>query len=229
MDEIAAYLNDFDISDDTPEFDNCISTLLEIYDQLYDAPQPSFPRKKFVPQLTDAMHELGTFSAFAIFNHLLLDTGALKSICSSNWLQQSAWKPIATFPVPRNSRPFRFAGQDVHATHITYLIAKLYNNSGQAHHFCQVVFVPPSTPIPFLVGLEIARNMALNISVREGDGSHIHVTKWNTTFSITVHSHLWLPFELLKEKLMVDLIGLSYIKKLFICQRFGQIFSLPLH
>lgn len=198
MDEVATYLNELDITDeDTNEFDTWISSFLDILDSHFDNSNATsaFHIKISVPELSQAMTELDSYPIFSVQSHLLLDTGAPKSICSIDWLKNSNWTPIATFPVSQQIKPFRFAGTAIRATHIAYLIARLTDTTGKSFLFRQVVFVLPPTPIPFLTGLDIARHLALNINIRDGNGSHILVSQWHATFPIVVQSHLWLPFE----------------------------------
>ena len=202
LDEVATYITEFmednNQQEDKPDLDAWICDLLHIYDNHQPASDAYIVNLPIL-DLTKAMHELNTYAAFAVYNHLLLDTGAPKTICCEDWLKQTGWTPISTIPLPNSIRPFRFAGQQVKPLYLACLVCLITDIKGKQHVFRQAAFVLPSTPIPFLVGLPTQRQLAFNINLREQNNSHLVITQWNATFPIIVNSHAWLNFEPLKK------------------------------
>ena len=136
---------------------------------------------------TSSMQNISTF--------MLIDTGAPKSICSEQWINELKWTPILTKPLPVTTKPFRFAGHPVLPKHIACLIAKVTDINGNTHLLRQVVFILPSTPIPFLLGLQTHRSLGFDLCLRVQNGSHLRVNSWNTIIPLSVSSHLWLKFQ----------------------------------
>ena len=141
-------------------------------------------------EITDSVCHMEQISKF-----MLIDTGAPKSICSEDWLEQANWTPVQVIQVPTNTKPFRFAGQPVHPKYIACLLSKVRDINGAEHLFRQVVFILPPLPIPFLTGLQVQRSLGFDLCLREGKGSYIKIQKWNTTLPLHVSSHLWLEFQ----------------------------------
>jgi len=207
MAEVATYLADVEDNifeaEDTSEFDAWICDLLEILDAEQEPSTPThltgykdtYIIKESIEQLHSAMNEMMNHSVIGVFQHLLLDTGAPKSICSEPWLQSANWKPIKILSLPQNVKPFRFAGTSVPALHAACLIGKVTNTRGNTHILRQVVFVLPPTPIPFLVGLQTSRSHSFDICLRQGNSSHLKVNKWNNVFPLVINSHVWVNFE----------------------------------
>ncbi|MEM1282625.1 MAG: hypothetical protein AAGG81_03645 [Chlamydiota bacterium] len=196
-DEIADYLVETGLIDEDdleyPDFDDWICEILDIADESSQHQQPHY-FKFSITELSQAMYELNTFAVFAVFQHLLLDTGAPKTLCAIDWLERANWKSVLDVALPPNFRPFRFAGNPIKALKLSCLVAEITSMDGKRHIFRQAVFVLPPTPIPFLIGLQIARKLAFNINLRENNGSHLNVTTWNTNFHLVVNSHIWIQF-----------------------------------
>lgn len=49
--------------------------------------------------------------------------------------------------------------------------------------------------IPFLLGIQTQKDLGFNSYLRQGNGSHLQINKWNTNVAIELSSHLWLKFE----------------------------------
>ena len=199
VEEIAAYLEETGtLEEDHEEYPEFQAWICEVLD-LTEASTESYFIKESIIDLNQACRELNTYSVFAVLEHLLLDTGAPKTICSIDWLHQANWKSVQDITLPNDIRPFRFAGQPVRPLHASCLVCEITSISGKVYIFRQVVFVLPPTPIPFLVGLQTARKLAFNINLRENDASHLTITKWNDEFNLIVNSHLWLKFKPLNQ------------------------------
>lgn len=63
-----------------------------------------------IPELKYILDTLTLFSSASADQHLLLDTGAPRSIGSKEWLQKAHWIPLKKIELPNNTPPFRFAG-----------------------------------------------------------------------------------------------------------------------
>ena len=152
--------------------------------------------KYSVDELNKALCELQWMvnHTTSINQHLLLDPGAPRSICSEPWLRQSNWHPIKIILLPPDMRPFRFAGHPIHTMYAVCLIAELTDSSGKVHLFRQVTFVLPDTPIPFLVGLQIKGTLSFDLCLRVNTDSHLKINAWNSIHQLMVNSHVWLPF-----------------------------------
>ena len=150
-----------------------------------------------IPELQRLQNEIAhTITSMKnISTFMLVDTGAPKSICSEDWLSKANWQPIIIQKLPQKSKPFRFAGHPVAPKYIACLLCKLKDINGNFHLFRQSVYVLPSLPIPFLLGLQVQRSLGFDICLRVEKGSHIKIQKWNTTIPMHVSSHLWLEFE----------------------------------
>lgn len=85
--------------------------------------------------------------------HILIDTGAPKTICSENGITTARWKPMQNVSLPCNTKPVRFDGTDVMATSAAFLAAKVSDISETPFTLQKVVFILPLLPIHFLVGL----------------------------------------------------------------------------
>lgn len=68
-----------------------------------------------IPDLKDNVDTLTLFSTASADQHLPLDTGAPRSICSDEWLQKANWTPLKMFKLPTSKLPFRFPGHSVSA------------------------------------------------------------------------------------------------------------------
>ena len=196
LDEVATFLADTlegeDFKDDNTEFDTWLCNLLDLYDS---NTQSEGAYLNDVVDLSDLLSDVSIHAAFGVNNHLLLDTGAPKTICSEDWLRQSNWIPTTKIPLPESVKPFRFAGQHVKPLYAACLVAEVTDIHGKPYIFRQVAFVLPPTPIPFLIGLQTSRTLAFDIHLREGNNSHLTITRWNATFPLVVHSHSWLEFK----------------------------------
>lgn len=74
---------------------------MESSQQTYMEPTP-------LTVLLDTLQELVNFEAIGIREHNLLNVGAAKRICSTDWLERSGCKPDQTFPLSPNLHRFRF-------------------------------------------------------------------------------------------------------------------------
>lgn len=115
-----------------------------------ESSQKSYLVSNSLRVVSDAVQELLSFSSLGIQEHIMLDTGAPKSIYSSDWLPISAWKkPVQIFPIPPNFRPCCFAVQGPNVLYAGCFVANSeifkYN-----HIFSANVFLP-TTPIPYHV------------------------------------------------------------------------------
>lgn len=122
MDEIANYIADFEEvlqdSEESPEFDNWICELFDVLDSVPDNVPPAYHvdykhdyyLSVSIPNVPWTFGEMMTNTAISVFFHLLLDTGAPKSICSLPRLSQAKWNPIRTFALSANikTNPFRW-------------------------------------------------------------------------------------------------------------------------
>lgn len=128
-----------------------------------------------ISELASAVNKFTTFSVCSVSQHLICDTGAKIRLWSTDWLVK---KPGTrhSCPVSPSCRPFQFVGKSVYATHLAYLIAKLFDYAGKVHYFHQGFFVLPQTSIKFLVKLDSARNLAFDVRHCEGKDSHLFVT-----------------------------------------------------
>ena len=130
-----------------------------------------------------------------ISRYMLIDTGAPKSICSESWLSDIKWNPVKVRSLPATIKPFRFASHPIAPNYLACLVAKISDINGNHHYLRQVVFVLPSVPIPFLLGLQTQRSLGFDLCLRQQNGSHVCVSNWNATVPLSISSHLWLQFE----------------------------------
>ena len=188
LDDVANYLADLDLTElETEihdEFNHWICEMLDVYDSS-NLTHDSYIIKHSILDLTTAMKELNTFATFAVYEHLLLDTGAPKSLCSIDWLKSVGWAPIQTIQLPSSFHPFRFAGQRVKALYAACLACTMTDMTGKQHVLHQVAFILPPTPIPFLVGLQTARQLAFDIKLREANKSHLRISNFQSDFHLT--------------------------------------------
>lgn len=96
---------------------------------------------------TQATYGLSTYAKFAVYNRLLLDTGAPKSICSEEWLHHASWSPVTKIPFPSSNRPLRFAGKQVKPLYVACIFCEVHEIHGKPFVFGQVAFVLPPTQI----------------------------------------------------------------------------------
>ena len=75
------------------------------------------------------------------------------------------------------------------------VIAKIEDIYGNPFFIRHVVFVLPANPIPFLLGLQTARNLAFDILLREENGSHVKINHFGALHKVIVNSHVWIRFE----------------------------------
>lgn len=139
LDEISTYITNSQETDDKndEEYDTWICDLLDVCDNIIQ-PQDSYVNKYFINYVNDSMKELNKFATFAVFQHILLDTGAPKIFCTNNSLNKTGWKPMKTAPLPTNFNHFRFEGQQANALCIACLACHVTDNSGKDYFFLQV-------------------------------------------------------------------------------------------
>ena len=223
LDEVAEYFDNAEATlreDDVqqyPEFDEWVNHLLETLDdthhdveytsanqsslstyhsKLENSDQDAFYLKYSIQDLRKLQQSIGhaVSSMEKIKSYMLIDTGAPKSTCSESWLLQIKWKPVRKLQLPKDIKPFPFAGHPASPEYVACLIAKIVDMTGNEHLFRQVVFVVPDVPIPFLTGLQVQRSLGFDVCLREEEGSHIRVNAWNTSIPLHVSSHLWIQF-----------------------------------
>lgn len=68
-------------------------------------------------------------------------------------------------------------------------------HTSQNIHIKPSCFFIPSTPIPFIIGLQTARTLDFNINFRESNNTHLTVTQCNATFSLILQSHPWIAVQ----------------------------------
>lgn len=84
------FLAEFETSDeiDDGKMDSWLANPLHLWDSFEDTSHISFCIRISIAQLSSSLHECKIFSVFGVAEHLLLDIGAQKSICSSDWLDK---------------------------------------------------------------------------------------------------------------------------------------------
>lgn len=148
-----------------------------------------------LPELKGIMETLTLYSSTSADQHILLDTGAPRSICSVDWLEKANWAPLQTVALPANTPPFRFAGHPIRAMYGVKLAATLTDIQGHKHVLKIFAYVLPSTPIPFLFGLTDQRRLGFDLCLREQHSSHLRISAMGKVFPLLVTSHVWLRFE----------------------------------
>lgn len=134
----------------------------------------------FVPistiQLRNIMATLTLFSSTWPNEHLFLDTGAPRSICSEKWLRNSQWIPLEKVELSARTPPFRFASHPVCALYGVKIAATITDIHGRPHVLKLFVCVIPPTPISFFLGLTDQLRPGFDICLREKHSSHLSIT-----------------------------------------------------
>eukprot|EP00737_Agarophyton_chilense_P005530 gb/GEZJ01008555.1/.p1 GENE.gb/GEZJ01008555.1/~~gb/GEZJ01008555.1/.p1 ORF type:complete len:146 (+),score=3.92 gb/GEZJ01008555.1/:60-497(+) len=144
--------------------------------------------KESLFELSTALKDLAIYHIGNVRSHILIETGAPKSICSQNWVENAEWKPIKQLQLPDHIRSFRFAGTHVHALQAVCPSAEVANIVRKQFALRQTVFLLPPLPVTFLVGLQAQRSHLLDVSLRPGISSHLKINSWNSIHQVTVRS-----------------------------------------
>lgn len=97
--------------------------------------------------------------------------------------------------LPNNEKPFLFAGTHVYTKYATCATVEITNKYGLRNYIRLVVFVLPPTPIPYLLGVKIARDLSFYLYLIEHDRSHLIIHKLKFLHQLVVKSHEWLKFK----------------------------------
>lgn len=104
------------------DFDTWVCNLLDEADRLFIEDRFTLAHsfeshfvKQSVSELSRAMREPVFHSTVSINRHMLLDTGAPRSICTGTWLQESKWLPYKTIDLSEDTTPLKFAGHPITA------------------------------------------------------------------------------------------------------------------
>lgn len=89
FDEVAPFLTDVidepEDEQDTVEFETWVCELLDLYDDK-NLSHDAYLVNMNLTDLPKAVHDLSTSTTFAVYNNLLFDTSAPKSMCCDYWL-----------------------------------------------------------------------------------------------------------------------------------------------
>lgn len=104
-----------------------------------------------LPDLLTIMKNLIVFSSASSDQHLLLGTGAHRSLCSKHWLQSVNWYALQHIKLFPNTQPFRFVGHPLLALYGTQLVASIRDIYGKQHKLGIFAYVLLFTQISVLV------------------------------------------------------------------------------
>lgn len=147
-----------------------------------------------IPKLKGILDMTALFSNPSADQHVLLDTGAPRSICSKGRLQKANWRPLKRIELRTNTPPFSFAGHAVYVLCGALLTAKIVNFEGKDHILEMFAYVLHSTPIFFSRGLTDQSRLGSDICLRERHSSPLRISARHNIFPMTVTWHLWLRF-----------------------------------
>lgn len=123
---------------------------------------------------------------------MMIDTGVSKSICSDTWLDELIWTAVQTRQLSTDAKPFCFAGNSVPNHALACLFAKVTDINWNDYYLRQKVFVLPSVPISFRLRIQMQWDLGFDLFLRQENGSHARINKWNATVPLHIGSHLWL-------------------------------------
>ena len=193
-----------DEQEELPEFSEWVNLLLKAIDEtdtgtvhetidITRNSQPSYHHAGLMNSIEDAFYLKYSLEELIQLQHsianavssmkqvsrfMLTDTGALKSICSDKWLSDLKSTPVQSRQLSPNINRFRFAGHPVPPKLLACLIAKIKDINRNVHDIRQVVFILPSIPIPFLLGLQTQRALHFDVCLLEQNGSHCSTSRF---------------------------------------------------
>lgn len=91
----------------------------------------------------EIMETLTLYSSNSAEQHLLLDTGAAKYICSKHWLTQAAWVPLQMINIPAHNILLRLAGHAVCTRYGLKLAVSIFDINGNRHILKVFVYILP--------------------------------------------------------------------------------------
>lgn len=148
-----------------------------------------------LPKLKGIIETLMIYSSTSTDQHIMLNTGAPRSIGNADWLEKANWAPPQMVELPANMPPFRFAGHLVRAMYGVKLAATLTDNPGRRHVLMMFAYFLLSTLMPFLIGVTNQRRLVFDLCLREQHWSHLHNSFMANIFLLLITSSVWLRFE----------------------------------
>lgn len=99
LDETATFntdcLDEPEDKEHTSESETFVGQHFDLYDDRKRS-QEAYMIEMNLNGITNDMKDLSTYANLALYNHIPLDTGAPKCICSQYYLQRSQWQPITS-------------------------------------------------------------------------------------------------------------------------------------
>lgn len=103
-----------------------------------------------LPELKEIMESVILYSRSSHNDHILLDTGAPRSICSEDWLQNANLVLLKRIILPANTPPFRFAGHPICTLYGVLIAASITKILGRQHtQDISVCYLPDTDSVPY--------------------------------------------------------------------------------
>lgn len=130
--------------------------------------------------------------------HLLIDPGAPRLICSEEWQKTSPLIPLKTIETAIHTPMFHFARHSVCALYAVKIAAKTNDIQGLLRVLKLFVYVHPLTSIPFLLSLTDKSLLGFDVCLREKNFGHLQTIFIEALFLLMITFHVGLCFKPLR-------------------------------
>lgn len=149
----------------------------------------------YLMELKEIMETLTLQSITSPDPHLIIDTGALHSICSEDWLKKTKWAALETAELSNKTPLLRFAGHPVCTSYGIIIATTIIEIQGHQQFLKIFFYVLPPMTLPSILGLTDQSRLGFDIRLRERHPGHLRISAPRKVFPLVVTSNVLLHFE----------------------------------